>query len=688
MKRIRNIRRLITRACAVSIATALVASALVPLALVPSALWAQDGGTQSDLTSMGVGARELSMGRTGVATSQGADALFWNPAQLAVTQWAELSLFRSQLFVDGVTYHAAFFTYPTLDFGTLALGYQRIGVGDIEARDERNRLLPTFESSESNLLMGYGRMVGDYVSLGGTLRIAQQTVDSASDAGFGLDLGAAFEYGLDARRQHRVRLATNLQNAIEPKLRLAVDEVEDPRNAKLGVAYLGGSGRMAWTASFDVDLPRRADARPGAGVELIYANALALRTGVDRSRPTFGVGIGYGGFRFDYAMHSPEGWDRNDRFTFAMHFGSSVVGRRQARSEERQRLVTEELERRLKAGEEALLQRALAEATQAYEDRAYESALLLYRRALALSPEDAHATAGADAAERQVRLLEASEAFASGAVAQAAAAYQRIAERWPDDVAAREGLAAARNALERSASLANTERALFREALARFTANDLAAAEATLHELLRLSPQHELGRELLANVQTTRAQQGASALEEARRHAARSNWDAALQALSRATAALGQRQDLRALAADWRAQRAVSDRATDAATTPSEDTAPRVRAARRLGAAERAELGRQYDEGLAAFTGGNFERAIRHWHGVWLADPNFRDVGSYLIKAYLFEGVELYGRGQYDPALERCRRVLDIDPENEKARRYLRRIEEEKLEAEQIGGQP
>jgi lipoprotein NlpI len=56
-----------------------------------------------------------------------------------------------------------------------------------------------------------------------------------------------------------------------------------------------------------------------------------------------------------------------------------------------------------------------------------------------------------------------------------------------------------------------------------------------------------------------------------------------------------------------------------------------------------------------------------------------------LIKAYLFEGVELFSRGEYEAALDRCRRVLEIDPANEKARRYLDRIREEEIEVREIG---
>ena len=57
-----------------------------------------------------------------------------------------------------------------------------------------------------------------------------------------------------------------------------------------------------------------------------------------------------------------------------------------------------------------------------------------------------------------------------------------------------------------------------------------------------------------------------------------------------------------------------------------------------------------------------------------------------MIKAYLYEGIALYGNGEYAQALERCQRVLDIDPKNEKALRYLRRIQEEKSELEHIKG--
>jgi hypothetical protein len=85
-------------------------------------------------------------------------------------------LFRTELFVDGSTYHTSFASYPTLDLGTLAIGYQRLDVSDIERVDERNRVLGSFDNAESSLLVGYGRNVGPLVALGASLRVVKDLI--------------------------------------------------------------------------------------------------------------------------------------------------------------------------------------------------------------------------------------------------------------------------------------------------------------------------------------------------------------------------------------------------------------------------------------------------------------------------------------------------------------------------------
>ena len=608
----------------------------------------EDAGTQSPF-ALGSGAREQAMGRTGAATSQTSEALFWNPARLAATVRPDLALYRTQLFVDGSLYHAAFASYPTLDFGTLAIGYQRLDVGEIERVDERNRSLGTFENSESSLLLGYGRNVGRLVAVGGSFRVAQQAIDATSDVSVGLDLGVALQYESTSPAHHWLGLGANVQNAVEPRLLLAEDEVHDPRSLKLGFGYGGTwpSARMSWVAAVDVDLPTAAPSRAGVGLELSYQGMLALRGGMDDGHPTFGLGFALRNVRFDYALRADDVLPRNDRFTLGLQFGADLGARRLARRQGEQRRVAAELEQLLAERERETEAKALAAADSAFAAASFEEALRLYRRVLAVDPEEPRARAREDATQRQLLHANAALALQSGNAAQAASSFQSILERWPDDAQAAAGLQTARERLQRAADRERTLRQLFGVALTRFTEGDWPAAEATLAELLRLDPGHESGLELRGRVRAARAR-------------------AATPAPPTQTA----------------------QRATPA--TRSEDSAPRATQVstppRSLSAAERRELERLYRDGQAAFTKRDFERAIRNWRAVWLEAPQFEGVGENLIKAYLFEGVELYGRGQYDAALERCRMVLEIDPANEKALRYRARIEEEKLEVEQIGG--
>ena len=154
---------------------------------------------------------------------------------------------------------------------------------------------------------------------------------------------------------------------------------------------------------------------------------------------------------------------------------------------------------------------------------------------------------------------------------------------------------------------------------------------------------------------------------------------------------LGPRADIDGLKSAWneahgitqrREEQLAEQKKTQATPGVTEDTTPR--SPRRQTPEQRRDLQRKYQDGLAAFTSGDFDEAIHNWRAVWFEDPHLENVSNYLIKAYLFQGVELYGRGQYEEAMDRCKRVLEIDPTNEKALRYLDRIKEEQLEIEEI----
>lgn len=652
-----------------------------------SAWGADDGGVESPLF-LGSGGRALGLGRTGVAFTDNAEALFWNSSRLALVEHAGMSLFHTELFVDGAAYNAAFLAYPSMDAGTFALGFQRLGVSGIERRDDRNQILGTFENSESSVMVGYARRFGRTISLGGAARVLQQTVGEVSDASVGIDLGISFERPLGRGDLHRIGWGVNLQNLVAPRLKLGASEVPDPRNVKLGAAYTLAPrmNGLVWMLAADLDVPSRAGARMGAGLEMSYRGLLALRAGIDRSSPTFGAGITWRNLRFDYALVDNATLDRGDRFSVDLRLGRGATERRIARETARETQVADELARRLDAREAEERARARTEADTAFAARRYDDALRLYRRVLALDPSDAAAARAADAAERELALANATRLWENGAMGEAAAALQAVVDRWPDENRAVTALTEARAALQRTADRGRQVNGLLKQALADFSQNDLVAADGALQELLRLDPAHEVARELAQRVRTSRQNLGDQALTRARAAAGKQDYDGALARLTEARKFLGPRTDLARLQSDWTAARGTAVRSEDTASAPPE---PRpVRAERRAAptAEARRQFEQQYREGLLAFGAGDFQRAIRNWRTVWIEAPDYQNVADYLIKAYLYEGIALYSSGKYEQAIDLCNRVLEIDPTNAKAKRYLQRMQEEKSELQQIGG--
>ncbi len=631
------------------------------------------------------------MGSAATATATDSDALFWNPARLTLVSRGEFSAFRSTLYVDDATYHAGFFSYPTLDYGTFAVGYQRIGVGSIERRDDRNLLLGEFSDSESHVLLGYGREFSPGFSLGTSLRVAQQTVDGASDLGLGLDVGASLRRALGSESRHWWNLGLNLQNVVEPTIRLEQEDVPEPRSVRLGAAYDGTSaGRMQWTLAGDLVFPRMADTRWGVGAELGYDGLLRVRGGLEDGSPTFGFGIEQKGIHFDYALRTSDDLSRNDLFTVSFEFGASVSERQTQRLLARQRAVDDQLESRLGEIEVASRRQAKADGERAMQDGRYEDAVAAFRSWSFLDPENESARTKLAQAELQMDLQEAEDAMAAGEVAGAAARFQRILEAHPGSTVAAAGLAKARSQLENAADRERQLANLFREALDRYSEDELGAARSFLDELLKLEPGHALGQELLAKVESRRIENGERALAQARSLADQSRFDEAVRRLDVAGRWMPER-DLTELRAQWseayanQVAKLSADRERSRQTSRGDTQAKPKPRARPLSAAERARLQQTFREGLAAFQAGNFEQAIAAWQTVWSRAPELENVGQYLVKAYLYQGINLYSQGEYERALERCSRVLEIDANNEKAQRYLARIREEHLQLEEIG---
>jgi tetratricopeptide (TPR) repeat protein len=93
-----------------------------------------------------------------------------------------------------------------------------------------------------------------------------------------------------------------------------------------------------------------------------------------------------------------------------------------------------------------------------------------------------------------------------------------------------------------------------------------------------------------------------------------------------------------------------------------------------------------YERGVAALRAGRSDEAVRYLELVWAARPTFRQVAEHLKKEYLTRGMESFAAGQLESAVSQWRRILDIDPGDERARGYLDRAQRQMDRSREILG--
>ncbi len=70
-------------------------------------------------------------------------------------------------------------------------------------------------------------------------------------------------------------------------------------------------------------------------------------------------------------------------------------------------------------------------------------------------------------------------------------------------------------------------------------------------------------------------------------------------------------------------------------------------------------------------------KAVNHWEKVERLAPNYQSVQEYLIKAYKFVGIELYGQNRLSDAIATWEKAVRLDPANDEINDYIKRTRNE-----------
>ncbi|HEX7077455.1 MAG TPA: PorV/PorQ family protein [Candidatus Eisenbacteria bacterium] len=307
--------------------------------IAASARAQSEAGAQSLLIAPG--ARSDGMGRAYVAVANDANAIWWNPGAMAFSRGRDASFMYTQLvpgLATDVNYSYLAYVQHVEGWGGIGASLGYLSYGKSEATDVDGNPIGEFTSYEIAPAVAYGTEVMNNLGVGVALKFVRvdlapsfTSLDNRPGRGstFAADIG-----GLLKVPQWRASFGGTIDN-LGPKIAYIDEDQADPlgRNLRLGVSYSPIENEVhrvliAADATRYL-LPNRTLAVDvwDAGAEYEFNRLLALRTGyVSDPRGTitdftFGLGLEYRGFRFDYASVPQSKYlDRVSRFSASYHF--------------------------------------------------------------------------------------------------------------------------------------------------------------------------------------------------------------------------------------------------------------------------------------------------------------------------------------------------------------------------------
>ena len=292
----------------------------------------------------GVGARPMALGQAYVSIADDSTAGYWNPAGLGFLKKHDIqTMFVSNVF----DYNYIFFGYamPTrigsFGFSLITAGTTGIPLVASPNAGSRPSSGGTFSDRSNAFFISYAYDFSPKISIGFNLKHVWQKLHTASAGGTGID------FGVLGKPVKGLSIGANFVNMIAPNMgwsNTATNPSEKlKRKVKLGMNYI----HKGLLIAIDADILSGAKDSIHFGLEYKLGKYLALRGGYNyiNSRstgdPSFGIGLNFENFNFDYAFTSVTGSAFDEmihRLSFGYKFGEPIGKRITTRKDFKDRL--------------------------------------------------------------------------------------------------------------------------------------------------------------------------------------------------------------------------------------------------------------------------------------------------------------------------------------------------------------
>jgi len=704
-----------------------------------SSLAGEDAGVQSPFI-LGTDARALGMGRAYVSIAQEPSAIFWNPAGLTQTNQKGFSLLHSNLFWD-TSYDFISYCHPTPRAGAFGVGLFRLSVSDIEERDSRNNLISSsLKNEQLEYIFSYSHEFLPLFSYGFSLKLHTHKIYSYSAAGVGIDAGILCHPDGKFRN---FTIGANLQNILEPTLKLKHDSTKYPINLKTGISYhrrLYDKLEDEVIISVDMDKSRLTDLKLHTGMEYSIYKTLSLRIGLDQKNFTSGFGIKLKGFRFDYAYASQELKDTH-KFTVNLSIGQTVEQMRQILREKEEEELNKRLEEELAKKEQLQIQLALAKGKELFNAKRYKDAIIQFERVLTWLPEHKEAKEYVIQAKDKYQKLKIEqqirEHLGKGKVylhnheyLDAALEFKQVLLLDPANLEALNSLATATENIKLDIKRVDQLSQYFNRGVEAYTDSKLTEAVAAWNQVLKIDPNHPETLEYMKKATAKLKEKLNEYILAGKTYQKKKIWGKAIEEFEKALSIEPENKEIKELVEDVKLQIRQVQRRNETkeyqalvyldegielyengeyeeacnklkkALTLNKNLTDAQRYLKKANArlielkkkeiAINPQLAKQlaigYDKGLKYFYRKKISPALKQLEFVYKHDPYYREVRFYLIKGYLIAGMEHYTGGRLQESINTWQKILKIDPQNQKAINYINRTKIELTKIEEITG--
>lgn len=687
-----------------------------------SSFAAEDGGVQSPFI-LGTDARALGMGKAYVSIADGPSSIFWNPAGLSLSNQKGISILHSNLFWD-TNYDFIGYCHPTPRAGAFGFGLFRLGVTNIEERDYRNNLInPSLENEQLEYILSYSREILPFFSYGFSLNLHNQKIYSYSATGVGLDAGILYH------PTKNWSIGANLQNILEPTLKLKQDTTKYPINLKAGISYHPNN----FIISIDMDKSRLTDVKLHAGAEYSLYKTLSLRLGLDEENPTYGLGIRYKDFKFDYAYASHNLKDTH-RFSVNLCLGQTIDQMRQEIMKREEEEINKRLEEELAKREQLQIQLALTKGKEFFKNKQYKEAILQFERVIAWVPEHKEAEQYLTQAKQEYQKVNIEEQkkqhlekgkkyYNVQKYLDAVLEFKQVLALDPTNVEALKLLSTTTEYVKSDKK--DKLNQYFNQGVEAYTNSKLEEAIASWKQVLEIDPTHT---ETLDYLKKTIAKLEENYISSGNKYLKKKMWKEAIIEFEKALLLCPENKGVKELIEEAKLQ--IEHRQRITKTNESRalvyldegielyEAGEYAEAIEKLSAAinlnknlsdaqiylkksnaklselKKKEIPPQlveqitvaYDKGLNYFHQQKISQAVKQLEFVYKYDHSYRQVKFYLIKGYLITGMEDYTAGRLKESIDTWQKILKIDAQNQKAISYINRTKIELAKIEEITG--